>query len=101
MSNVLFALYHDFSANSAVHVHNFANRLADLGHSTAVAIPEDTDTGSALGMAPLALNLCMLAIALTFAPSVVPAQAEHDVNEPPLPNVPFAHARQLVVLEAG
>ena len=50
MSNVLFALYHDFSANSAVHVHNFANRLADLGHSTAVAIPEDTDTGSTLGL---------------------------------------------------
>src|SRR3977135_3007860 len=50
MSNVLFALYHDFSANSAVHVHNFANRLADLGHSTAVAIPEDTDTGSTFGL---------------------------------------------------
>ena len=49
MSNILFALYHDFSANSAVHVHNFANRLAGLGHSTAVAIPEDKDTGSALG----------------------------------------------------
>ena len=49
MSNILFALYHDCGANSAVHVHNFANRLADLGHSTAVAIPEDKDTGSALG----------------------------------------------------
>ncbi len=49
MSNILFALYHDFSANSAVHVHNFANRLAALGHLTAVAIPEDKDTGSSLG----------------------------------------------------
>ena len=49
MSNILFALYHDFSANSAVHVHNFANQLAALGHSTAVAIPEDKDTGSTLG----------------------------------------------------
>ena len=49
MSNVLFVLYHDFGANSAVHVHNFANQLADLGHSTAVAIPEDTDRGSSLG----------------------------------------------------
>lgn len=49
MSNILFALYHDFSANSAVHVHNLANQLAALGHSTAVAIPEDTDRGAALG----------------------------------------------------
>jgi glycosyltransferase involved in cell wall biosynthesis len=49
MSNILFALYYDFSANSAVHVHNFANQLAALGHSTAVAIPEDQDIGSALG----------------------------------------------------
>jgi len=49
MSNILFALYHDFGANSAVHVHNFANRLAALGHFTAVAIPEDKDTGASLG----------------------------------------------------
>jgi glycosyltransferase involved in cell wall biosynthesis len=49
MSNILFALYHDFSANSAVHVHNFANRLAALGHFTAVAIPEDKDTGASFG----------------------------------------------------
>jgi glycosyltransferase involved in cell wall biosynthesis len=49
MSNILFVLYHDFSANSAIHVHNFANQLAALGHSTAVAIPEDKDRGSALG----------------------------------------------------
>jgi glycosyltransferase involved in cell wall biosynthesis len=49
MSNILFVLYHDFSANSAVHVHNFANQLAALGHSTAVAIPEDQDIGSDLG----------------------------------------------------
>lgn len=49
MSNFLFALYHDFSANSAVHVHNFANELAALGHSTAVAMPDGSDTGAALG----------------------------------------------------
>jgi glycosyltransferase involved in cell wall biosynthesis len=49
VSNILFALYHDFSANSAVHVHNFANQLAALGHSTAVAIPEDADRGLGLG----------------------------------------------------
>ena len=49
MSNILFVLYHDFSANSAVHVHNFANQLAGSGHSVAVAIPNGDDTGSALG----------------------------------------------------
>jgi len=49
VSNILFVLYHDFSANSAVHVHNFANQLARGGHSIAVAIPDGLDTGSALG----------------------------------------------------
>lgn len=49
MSNILFVLYHDFSANSAVHVHNFANQLAGSGHGVAVAIPNGDDTGSALG----------------------------------------------------
>src|SRR4051794_25419318 len=49
VSNILFVLYHDFSANSAVHVHNFANELAALGHSLAVAIPEDTERGAGLG----------------------------------------------------
>ena len=49
VSNILFVLYHDFSANSAVHVHNFANQLAAVGHSTAVAIPEDADRGAGLG----------------------------------------------------
>jgi glycosyltransferase involved in cell wall biosynthesis len=49
VSNILFVLYHDFSANSAVHVHNFANHLAGSGHSVAVAIPGGDDTGRALG----------------------------------------------------
>jgi glycosyltransferase involved in cell wall biosynthesis len=49
VSNILFALYHDFSANSAVHVHNFANQLTALGHSTAVAVPADDDRGAGLG----------------------------------------------------
>jgi glycosyltransferase involved in cell wall biosynthesis len=49
VSNILFVLYHDFGANSAVHVHNFANQLAALGHSVAVAIPEDADRGTGMG----------------------------------------------------
>ena len=46
MSNILFVLYHDFSANSAVHVHNFANQLVDLDRSGnalqyhAISIPD-------------------------------------------------------------
>lgn len=49
MSNILFVLYHDFTANSAVHVHNFANCLVGSGHNVAVAIPDADDGGSALG----------------------------------------------------
>jgi hypothetical protein len=50
VSNILYVLYHDFSANSAVHVHNFANQFAALGHSTAIAIPHDSsDRGQGLG----------------------------------------------------
>jgi glycosyltransferase involved in cell wall biosynthesis len=56
VSNILFVLYHDFSANSAVHVHNFANQLAALGHSVAVAIPEDADRGAGLGQQSYAIE---------------------------------------------
>jgi glycosyltransferase involved in cell wall biosynthesis len=49
MSNILFVLYHDFSANSAIHVHHFANHLTDSGHNVAVAIPQGDETGPALG----------------------------------------------------
>lgn len=49
MSNILFALYHDFGANSAVHVHNFANQLHHLGHNVAVVIPHGDDVGTVLG----------------------------------------------------
>lgn len=49
MRNILFVLYHDFGANSAVHVHNFANNLAGLGHQVSVVIPEGQDLGAGLG----------------------------------------------------
>lgn len=49
MRNVLFVLYYDFSANSAIHVHNFANRLAESGHGVAVAVPKNKETGVNLG----------------------------------------------------
>ena len=49
MSNILFVLYHDFTANSAVQVHNFANQLASFGHGVAVAVPDNRETVSHLG----------------------------------------------------
>lgn len=47
--NVLFALYYDFSANSAIHVHSFANQLVRLGNHVAVAVPSRKETGPNLG----------------------------------------------------
>ena len=49
MSNILFALYHDFTSNSAIHVHNFAAHLAAFGHSVAVAVPDNKETAGNLG----------------------------------------------------
>lgn len=49
MSNILFVLYHDFTANSAVQVHNFANQLASFGHGVAVAVPDNRETVVHLG----------------------------------------------------
>ncbi len=39
--NILFALYHDFSSNSAVHVHQFANHLVKFGFDCVVAVPNN------------------------------------------------------------
>jgi glycosyltransferase involved in cell wall biosynthesis len=47
--NVLFALYHDFTSNSAIHVHSFANQLAAFGHQVAVAVPDNKETAANLG----------------------------------------------------
>ena len=41
---ILFALYGDFTANSALHVANLANRLAALGHECVVAVPHHVET---------------------------------------------------------
>lgn len=49
MSNILFVLYHDFTSNSAIHVHGFANQLVAFGHSVAVAVPDNKETAGNLG----------------------------------------------------
>jgi glycosyltransferase involved in cell wall biosynthesis len=57
MSNILFVLYHDFTSNSAIHVHNFASHLAAQGHGVAVAVPENKETAENLGGRPYAVAL--------------------------------------------
>ncbi len=48
--NILFVLYHDFGANSAIHVHNFANQLVAFGHRVAVTVPNDKISCENLGL---------------------------------------------------
>lgn len=60
--NVLFALYGDFSANSALHVAALANELIKAGLDCVVAVPEHKETAGALPRADfLALNFDELA----------------------------------------
>jgi glycosyltransferase involved in cell wall biosynthesis/2-polyprenyl-3-methyl-5-hydroxy-6-metoxy-1,4-benzoquinol methylase len=47
--NVLFVNYHDFTSNSAVHIFNLANELADRGAGCAVAVPGDPVTVDLIG----------------------------------------------------
>jgi glycosyltransferase involved in cell wall biosynthesis len=48
MLNIVFVLYHDFLANSAVHVHHFANNLVELGCDCIVAVPYNKKSVSGL-----------------------------------------------------
>ena len=49
--NIVFVNYHNFQCNSAVHIFNLANQLADQGHRCAVLVPDAPDTVAALGVA--------------------------------------------------
>lgn len=55
--NVLFVLYHDFTANSAYHVHSLAKELAKHGDSCAVAVPWKKETIAGLSKNPPYLAL--------------------------------------------
>jgi glycosyltransferase involved in cell wall biosynthesis len=48
--NVVFVNYFDFTSNSAVHVFNLANELAELGVDCAVAVPGDPATVEQIGV---------------------------------------------------
>ena len=50
--NVLFVNYHDFTANSAVHICNLAAELVESGVGCAVAVPGDPATVELLGEQP-------------------------------------------------
>ena len=43
---VLFVLYGDFTSNSAIHVANLANHLANAGHTCTVAVPRNPETAA-------------------------------------------------------
>ena len=49
--NILFALYGDFSANSALHVASLANELISFGYDCVVAVPSHKETVGALPQA--------------------------------------------------
>lgn len=49
--NILFALYGDFSANSALHVASLANELIAAGYDCVVAVPSHKETLGALPQA--------------------------------------------------
>ena len=44
MTNILFINYHDFTSNSAIQIHTFANHLVKSGHDCIVAVPSRKDT---------------------------------------------------------
>lgn len=44
MKNILMVSHSDFPANSAVHVHHFANELVKLGYDCVVAVPHNKDS---------------------------------------------------------
>jgi glycosyltransferase involved in cell wall biosynthesis/2-polyprenyl-3-methyl-5-hydroxy-6-metoxy-1,4-benzoquinol methylase len=44
MVNILFVTYHDFSSNSAIQIHNFANTLVKTGNHCCVAVPANKES---------------------------------------------------------
>lgn len=44
MSVIVFVTYHDFTSNSAIQIHTFANQLVRQGHTCMVAVPRNKDT---------------------------------------------------------
>jgi glycosyltransferase involved in cell wall biosynthesis len=49
ISNILFVLYHDFTANSATHVHAISEELSALGYECQIAVPQNKESIAGLG----------------------------------------------------
>lgn len=49
ISNILLVLYHDFTANSATHVHAIAEELNALGYECQIAVPQNKQSIVGLG----------------------------------------------------
>jgi glycosyltransferase involved in cell wall biosynthesis/2-polyprenyl-3-methyl-5-hydroxy-6-metoxy-1,4-benzoquinol methylase len=44
MINILFVTYHDFTSNSAIQIHNFANSLVKMGNDCCIAVPSNKNS---------------------------------------------------------
>jgi glycosyltransferase involved in cell wall biosynthesis len=44
MVNILFVTYHDFTSNSAIQIHNFANNLVKSGNDCCIAVPSNKNS---------------------------------------------------------
>jgi glycosyltransferase involved in cell wall biosynthesis len=44
MVNILFITYHDFSSNSAIQIHNFANTLVKTSNDCCIAVPNNKES---------------------------------------------------------
>jgi len=49
IANILFVLYHDFTSNSAPHVHAISEELSSLGYECQIAVPQNSESIAGLG----------------------------------------------------
>jgi len=109
--NVLFVLYHDFTANSAAHVHSLANALMDSGAADcAVSVPDGLDTVANIGGGePQYLPLLfsdVLAGRLQFSdgaahPDIIHAWTPREINRQFIERLPYdpRHTKLVIHLE--
>lgn len=87
--NILFVLYNDFHANSAIQVHHFANALVERGHDCAIAVPQNkescyTHIGGAINYTPLNFNETLKKPIIstngkTFVPGIIYAWTPREI----------------------
>jgi glycosyltransferase involved in cell wall biosynthesis len=108
--NVLFVLYHDFTANSAAHVHSLANALMESGAADcAVCVPDGLNTVDSIGGEPHYLPLLfsdVLAGRLQFSdgavqPDIIHAWTPREINRKFIDRLPYdpRHTKLAIHLE--